>query len=400
MPIGALFQLQHKSKQDIYFTERPEHNFIKQCYKRYNNFSIQNVSINSEQEVNFGKTFEFKITKEGDFLHKIYLVLELPKLTKTSGGYTGWTNSIGNAIIDFVELEIAGQIIDKKYGLYYEIINEIEERRTEADKLIGKFLHIQKLKTNAENNTKYIIPLKFWFSDNIGSSLPLLGLKYCPVIIRIKLRPFEECIVYDGITPPNTEDIISGNLLAEYIYMEDDLREKFIGQSNKYLIQEVQYKKENLDVAIKKFKIDLPFLGFVTELLFVLREKQSEFNNDWFNFSKRITVIGDPVLPLLNKAKLVVDGIDRIEIQDQLILNLLNNYRFHTNPTDKHIYNIPFCDNPEKLIPNGGLNFSTIDFTYLYLELANFNVDIDVFIFAKTFNLLTIEDGVFRLGFN
>ncbi|HEY9703562.1 MAG TPA: major capsid protein [Allocoleopsis sp.] len=398
---GAILQLNHRGLQDSYITGNPELNFLHYTYKKHHSFAIQKSNIHANHTVDFGRDFEIEIPKKGDFLHKCYLSFTLPPLVKTSGNYAGWTNSIGHAMIDYIELEIGGLVVDKHYGLYLELLNELSEKRdSHSDKMIGKFNHIQLLETNAESSTTYLVPLKFWFCDLLGSSLPLLALRYCPIKLRVKLRPFSECIVYDGITPPSQVNITDFKLITEYVFIEDHMRELFLGQRHQYLINQCQMNSTNIQSESKIHKPEIVFNGMCYEILFVLREVESENNNDWFNFSKRNTVINTPITPLLSKAKFIVDGIEMIDLQDQSFFSLLNSNRFHYNTTDKHVYMIPFSNEPEKWYqPSGSLNFSTVDFSYIYLEMSNNFQDSNLFIFGKTINMITIHQGTLKLGF-
>lgn len=402
MSSGALIQLNHRGYQDTFITGNPEYNFIYHTYKRYENFAIQQITIPPNQDMNFDKLFEIDIPRNGDFLHKMYIVITLPQLTPTSGTYAGWTNSIGHALIDYIELDIGGVTIQKHYGLFLELENELKQVRSSADKMIGKYLQMRTLQNNAISQTTYIIPLRFWFCEELSSSLPIIGLRFCPIKLRIQTKKFEECIVYDGTTPPNPVNFVSGNILSEYIFVEDNLREKFINQPHQYLIQGCLLNNDNpvtIENSTVHTKIDLNFSGLCSELIFVLREIESENNNDWFNFSNRNITLGQPLIPLLSKAKLIIDGSDRTELQDQLILSLVNSNRYHTNTTDKGIYIIPFSNNPEKWIPNGTMNFTVTDFATLYMEFDPQFVISNLFVFARTLNSMTIENGLIKIGF-
>lgn len=400
---GAVYQLNVKGKQNVYLTGNPEFNFIKQIYKRHTNFAIQQTELLFKTDVNFGKTIEINIPRNGDFLYKMYFKFTLPKLTITSGSYAGWTNSIGHAIIDYVELYIGGHCIDKHYGLFLEIWNDLTSNvsvNSNINNLIGKVEHPYLLQTNALSENTYIVPLQYWFCNNIGSALPILNLMYHPIQLKIKLNKFEDCIVYDGNTLPIVVDIKNSCILSEYIYIDDSEKLKYINSEQKYIINQVQSIYGESISNGTKYKTSLDFNHPCSELLFVLRETQNEDNNDWFNFSKRNLSPFTPVLPLIKSAKLTLDGIDRIDLQDEVTLRLLNSSRYHTNTPNKHIYTIPLCNEPEKWYPTGTLNFSLIDSPILHIDLQN-NIDISkIFIFAKNFNFVSIQNGLFKLGFS
>jgi hypothetical protein len=403
---GAIYQLQVRGEQDSFLTGKPEYTFIKQVYKRHVNFSIDKKILNFKNNVNFGQKIEVILPRKADFLHKLYFAITLPALVKTSGEFAGWTNSIGHAIIDYIDIIIGDQLISRHYGLYMEIWNELTTSTSNVSAnqlLIGKYTHLKGLETNSLRETRYEVPLQFWFCNHIGAALPLLNLQFHSVKIHINLKTFDECIVYDGITPPNRVSIVSGEILAEYIYIDDSERLKLLGKTHSYLITQVQsINGESINLlsgGLHKSLLD--FNHPCNELLFVMRENENELNNDWFNYAKRNVTVSTPVEPLITRAKLILDGNEFTEYLSEYTLRVSNSSRYHTNTTDKHIYIIPFCHEPEKWYPNGSLNFSKIDQAELHIQMASgINSNVKLYVFAKNFNMLYIEKGMVQLGFS
>ncbi len=403
---GAIYQLKSRGEQDNFLTGKPEYTFIKQVYKRHVNFSIDKKILSFKNTVDFGKKIEINIPRKADFLHKLYFAFTLPALVKTSGEFAGWTNSIGHAIIDYIDIIIGDHTISRHYGLYMEIWNELTTYTSNVSAnqlLIGKYTHLKGLETNALNVSRYEVPLQFWFCNHIGAALPLLNLQFHAVKLVINLKRFDECIVYDGITPPNPVSIMTGQILAEYIYIDDSERLKLLGKTNSYLINQIQcINGESINLlsgGLHKSLLD--FNHPCNELLFVLRENDNELNNDWFNYAKRNTTVSTPIEPLMTQAKLVIDSHEFTEYLNEYTLRVSNSSRFHTNTTDKHIYIIPFCNEPEKWYPNGSLNFSKIDQAELYIQMASgINSNVKLYVFVKNFNILYIENGMIQIGFS
>jgi hypothetical protein len=401
MAPGAILQLQFKGIQDKFLTGNPKHNFIEQIYRQYDNFSIESIKILPSENVTFNSLITFEIRNLGDYINKLHFCFSLDPLTQSSGTFAGWTNSVGHAIIDYVDFEIGGNRIDRYYGLFMEIWNELSTLRTYADELIGKFLHIPLLQTNALSRTYYKVPLQLWFCKNIGASFPLLSLRDKSVKIIIQLKNFSDIIIYDGNTPPNQVNISDVYLLTDYIYVDDYQKNKFKSIEHVYLINQIQTAGENYIGSSNVAKIPLTFNHPCNELIFVLREIASEENNDWFNFSIRNNVINTPIQPLLSAAKLIIDGKDRECIKSSKELNTLNCSIYHTNTTDKHIYVMPFCAEPEKFYPNGTLNFSVMTSAILYYKLVNSVPLCKTFIFTRNFNWITINNlGSVKLEFS
>lgn len=395
---GAIFQLNVKGLQDKKLISNPQINFLKQEFKPFVNFSSVLNRLEPRENSGFSKNFTIRFKNTAELLHKLYFCFSLPPLVPTSGTFAGWTNSVGHAIIDKVEIQVAGQTIDTKYGLFMEIWDELTRQNnldSSADKMVGKFRHIPLLQANAEIDTHYTVPLPFWFCNSLVSALPLVALYFQEVTLKVTLRDFEDCIIYDGLTPPDRVEMYNVHILAENIYLEE--RERLILRHSKQvqIISQTQYSLPR-SVAISGYEhITLPFNHPVYEVIFVLRETESDNNNDWFNFSVRNPVVNTQVVELLESANLITDGIDRYtEPLESNVLNTLNCRRYHTNVTDKHIYIMSFCDKPENSFQaNGFLNFSAIDNANLQLKLRGTIPMSNLHVFALNWNFIKFEEG-------
>lgn len=140
----------------------------------------------------FGKRVTATISRNGDLISNMYLQVTLPALQQNVGGSGGSTfvhyvNSVGHALIRNVEIEIGGQKIDKHYGEWLEIWNDLtqsSEKLAGYGEMVGKY-HTEKdnpaalagsqLAANGGQRT-YYIPLIFWFNRVVGQSLPLIAL--------------------------------------------------------------------------------------------------------------------------------------------------------------------------------------------------------------------------------
>lgn len=89
--------------------------------------------------------------------------------------------NLGHALIKYAEVEIGGQRIDKHYGDWMHIWNELSQ---EAGKKTGYGLMTAATAGLAVETDLYI-PLEFWFCRNPGLALPLIALQYHEVKINI-----------------------------------------------------------------------------------------------------------------------------------------------------------------------------------------------------------------------
>jgi hypothetical protein len=201
-------QLVAYGAQDIYLTGNPQITYWKVVYRRPTNFAKESIEQIFSGEADFGKKVTCTISRNGDLVNEVYLQVELPTLetdylvdpTLGSGDYEqiAYTNSIGHALIQDVSVDIGGQTIDKQYGRWLEIWDELtqtSEKEMGYNQMVGKQAADIGLKNTAGLNRIYYVPLQFWFNRNPGLALPLIALQYHEVRINIQFRPALECIV-------------------------------------------------------------------------------------------------------------------------------------------------------------------------------------------------------------
>lgn len=402
---GANIQLVYAQSgvQDTFLTQKPVFNFIKSSYKQYENFAIERINITPQDVVDFGKPITFQVKKIGQFLKKTYLAFTLPPLTPSSGTYAGWTNSIGYAIIDYIDLKINGLKVDTMYGLFMRIWYDLSKDpgyKNASDNLTGTFQNLSSLQYNALTDSNYFVELDFWYSQNISLALPLISLTQNSFIeYVVYLNPFDKCIVYDGVTPPTPVKIIDSYLATDQIFVNDQFARKFLGEKQLYIIKQHQFQFDNIIGNSKLLK--LYFNHPCNQLLFVLRETESENNNDWFNFAIRTNGIAhQAVNPLLINARILLDGKPRNDFLKSNELSTLNSYTYYKSTINNYIYTMPFCNDPVISIPNGSLNFSVISDAVLNLNLVNNAPSCSVYVFTTNFNFLTIDKNYVKIEYD
>lgn len=122
--------------QDIYLTGNPQITFFKVVYRRYTNFAIESIEQVFNGNPTFGQKVSATISRNGDLINHVYLQFQLPALSVGSvypGAFSpqpnnvAWTNSIGHALIQYVDIEVGGQKIDRHYGMWLEIWDELTQ---------------------------------------------------------------------------------------------------------------------------------------------------------------------------------------------------------------------------------------------------------------------------------
>jgi hypothetical protein len=393
----SLLQLQAVGLQDIFLTTDPQINIFKYNYYRYVNFATETVKLGFNENVTFGKRITCEIPKRGDLLSKIHLHLRLPPIVKNGGTYASWTDTLGYAIFDdFIELQIGGEIVDK---LYPQFLNAWDELTTTSKK-VGKNLMLLKSDTyvaskyNAEKYVDLIIPLDFWFTKQYNLSLPLLCMAYQDIKISFKLKQFSECINYDG-DEPLAIPILNANIIAEYIFLDDVIREKFLDVKHQYIIEQVQYNGDDLilhntDVYNSKLRFNYP----CKEFIFFAVENRNIENNNHFVYSRT-----PDDEPLIREASLLLDGKLRFDSLPEFYYRSVFPDNVHSVIPTKYIYTMPFSIKPEGNQPTGSLNASKFNDITLFLKLPHDNVDLTLYVFAISYNVLIINKGFLTMEF-
>ena len=113
---GGLLQLVAYGAQDVYLTGNPQITFFKVVYRRHTNFSIESIQQTFNGNASNGKRVTCQISRNGDLVHKLYVVFD----SDTACYYAD-----ARKCIKKVEVEIGGQLIDRQYGDWMTIWNEL-----------------------------------------------------------------------------------------------------------------------------------------------------------------------------------------------------------------------------------------------------------------------------------
>jgi hypothetical protein len=137
---GGLMQIVAYGAQDIYLTGNPQITFWKVVYRRCTNFSVESIEQIFSGEADFGKKVTCTISRNGDLINQIFLEVQLPSLSTdylvdpvgvgSDYDQISWTNSIGHALIQQVQIEVGGQVIDRQFGTWLEIWDELTLKPT------------------------------------------------------------------------------------------------------------------------------------------------------------------------------------------------------------------------------------------------------------------------------
>ena len=284
-------QLVAYGAQDIYLTGNPQITFWKVVYRRHTNFSMESIEQTFNGSADFGRKVTCTISRNGDLLSRVYLQCTVPQVTADDVAGTKqhfrWVNWLGHALIESCEVEIGGQKMDKHYGDWLHIWNELTQtagHQTGYANMVGNVPGLTQVVSNGGSTpavTLYI-PLQFWFCRNPGLALPLIALQYHEVKINLTFRKASECYwnPEGGLDTPKLE---AASLYVDYIYLDTDERRRFAQVSHEYLIEQLQFTGDESTSSTNN-KIKLNFNHPCKELVWVVQPEENVSVSDTARF--------------------------------------------------------------------------------------------------------------------
>ena len=309
---GGLMQLVAYGAQDVFLTGTPEITFWKVSYRRHTNFAMESIEQTFSGQADFGRRVTCTISRNGDLAYRTYLQVTLPeinqdmKVSGTDGVYARWLDFIGEQLIAQVEVEIGGQRIDRQYGDWMHIWNQVtlsKEQQRGYYKMIGNTTQLTYITDpafaevsgpcaaaggpsqvcaprRALPETTLYVPLLFWFCRNPGLALPLIALQYHEVKINIDFRPIGECLwavkslaaTSGTVSVPQAyqQSLVAASLYVDYIFLDTDERRKMAQNPHEYLIEQLQFTGDE-SVGSSSNKIKLNFNHPCKELIWVVQ---------------------------------------------------------------------------------------------------------------------------------
>jgi len=217
---GGVVQLVAVGPQDAWLTGKPEVSFYRSNYKRYTHYSnsVERQVIQGQPIAGGISTIRFE--KKGDLLSYVYL-------TVRDNNGAQMVNLDWTKVIDKVELLIGGQIVDTQDIEYMTDIEPI----TGAQNYSQRYLNLNSSSFNNQKNT--FLPLKFFFCKDWSVCLPLIGLQFHDVEVRITWSPFLSQNITIG---PTTTPVLpaqpqaTANIISD-VYTSSNLANVAISQS-------------------------------------------------------------------------------------------------------------------------------------------------------------------------
>lgn len=208
---------------NLYFIHDPQITFFKSTVRRNANFSIEPVEQPFNVPPNFGDKVSCDVSRNvGDLLHRAYLVVDLPDVVGAAGLQYAWRRNVGYELIDFVELEVNGRVVDRLHGDWLQLVEELESDVDfkKLGKLVGDVPELYEFSATKRGRRVYV-PLRFWFAQVFGRALPLVALQYSEVKLYVQFKPLSEVLFVSPTHEVAVEEFVSlfeaGELLRQVL---------------------------------------------------------------------------------------------------------------------------------------------------------------------------------------
>ena len=192
--------------------------FIKVWFKTAR-FTTQWSRIEFDTQPDFGKTAVMRIPRKGHLCTRLYMVTTFPDLYTiqnnampigAAGPSWGWTNNLGNALVENMSLSIGGSRMSQSDGRLLEVLDDFTspiEKVTVMNRLLVRNDSVLYLSSVAPVvPPQPVVPMHgLWFSrGDPANSLPISAINNADVAFSVKFRTLQGLIYSDNRVPNNT----------------------------------------------------------------------------------------------------------------------------------------------------------------------------------------------------
>jgi hypothetical protein len=338
-----------------------------------------------------------ELQRAGDLLGDITLEITLPSLFNRGGrGDEYWKPNIGYIIIRHIRLLLNDTELNSSERLYYDLYEQLYEpdstRRAIRAMIGGE--EPDQLQINREHTI--LIPLKLFTSKRRGRQtfMPLISTPVSSLYLEIETEAFENCVTsYGGTDPPRT---LECTILSEYVFLEDEEKERMINQPQTMLIETVadaegfSYQEvlsvsgTNQIIATDRVIISLKEINFPVKAIMFAAYKTTDLQNrDYFQY-----------IDVIESAAIRFDGNDRTEGSEPAqYYRLVQPYQHAPRCVNDNIFFYSFALDPSLLQPSGSFTFSNIREGDIMIKLKTKASDVVVKAFVIGYTWVQFKNG-------
>ena len=378
--------------QDQWLTGEPEFSYFLVNFKRHTKFSIEATETPFDGEPKFDTSLECRIpANKGDLIRSMMLKFTLPQPTGTvsSGKDVRYNKSVGSRIIEYADLRIGGQTIERITGDYIYMYNQIHNNHDDTDQTLyfltghGNYIPVS-------YDWDYSVMLPFYFFRHPSLALPVCAITKQLVEVEIKFRKLEDITVTyttsSGAIEDPPSDVSSSlkkvSLITDFFYITENEKNFLLSRPIEYVITQIQLSQFKMKPGETKKSGMLNFKNPVKEMFFLA------ISDDVFKYNP----IKNVTMKFNNNT--IIDA-------DNLMLSYEQPLKYYTGTTENNFGVYSFSIKPETYYPTGQVNMSRIAHNLIEIELDSPDSSFGhkVYVYAVNYNVLHVESGLGGLKF-
>ena len=368
---AALIDLVSVGAQDVYITGDPQVSFFRQNYKRHTNFAIKPERMDYIGTFGSSNEVVIPIRSKGDLLS--YVWIEATNINLKNDNAASLFSS-ATAPTEF-SLYVGGQEVCKMDSLFVAGVHNVLYNESQAKASCATTCYGPGVATNATNNISsgsYVIP--FFFSEDWTKSLPLVGLQYHEVEIRIKL--------HSAWTKHDNTTASIPKVYGSYVYLDTEEREFFANNEQELLITQTQFQP----MSKTDTSVDLTYFNHPVKAVHIAC---AEDHGTKYSFTD---------------ASLYINGTTLFENMTYEYYNKVVPSRHCSILPEtlsvEPVTTWPFCLTMNKSQPTGSLNFSRIDNAKITINTpVSGDTPAALRAYAVNYNILRIKNGMGGVAF-
>lgn len=323
--------------------------------------------VDFDGQFGFGKRVSLTVPRIAELVNGVTLVVQMPDIATAQaaaqaaagglwpqgrflGPAYGWTNSLGHALINTIELEIGGAIVERLDGRLLEVLDELYEP---LDTLKAKNTMMKRAPTGFGPTTwvgtptspvTVHVPIPFWFSrpGRYSHALPIDAISAEKVRIHVTFRTVEQLYytdarydgrtvgfrggqdvsgampelaggrfwvqnptagrvyfmsaampfaglsgeILEGYTMPARLEMEDAYMMLEYVSVEEPEAVALRSAELTYFVEQHNAVQSQASQNTTEVRVELPLTNPTKEILWVLQRPEAEAYNAWFLFTR------------------------------------------------------------------------------------------------------------------
>lgn len=300
-----------------------------------------------------------------------------------------YRESIGAQLIDYADLIIGGQTIERITGDYIYMYDQIHSNKDDIDQTLY-FLTGHGNYIDVTYDWDYSLFLPFYFFRNPSLAIPVCALTKQLVEVRIKFKKLTDVTLSytrtgGGVSDPPSSILSSikkVSLVTDFFFITEDEKNFLLTRPIEYVITQLQLSQFKFKAGESKKSGMLNFKNPVKEMFFMA------VSDDVYKY--------EPIKQVTMKFNnnIIIDA-------DNLMLSYEQPLKYYTGVTSNNFGVYSFSLKPETYYPTGQVNMSRIAHNLIDIELDSPDASFahKVYVYAVNYNVLRISSGLGGLKF-